>query len=260
MSASRKIIKLTDLTPDEQLVLKTTSKLRKLKDDENLMLYLLEELQRLSLSLEKYEIALFPLAGWLGCPNDPASVLGQIENTKNPFQELQIAQDALNRLFQAFQVDNSESLVQAAQSVLNKDARLFKLVKSNVKFESDTSADDVIDIVANVLTSWGPKDDPTSVNSLSNECAHLRTVLKDIMNKKSEIEHKNRELLLENTRLDAELSEKELEIAKQVIEGHSPRSPKLDNEIDQFNVGHKSTVDLLQNYKKAPIPTFTGSQ
>ena len=65
MSASRKIIKLTDLTPDEQLVLKTTSKLRKLKDDENLMLYLLEELQRLSLSLEKYEIALFPLASGL---------------------------------------------------------------------------------------------------------------------------------------------------------------------------------------------------
>ncbi len=89
----------------------------------------------------------------MGCPNDPVSVLEQIENTKNPFQELQIAQDALNRLFQAFQVENSEALVEAARSMLSRDARLFKLVKTNIKSESTHSNTDVVDLIANVLTT-----------------------------------------------------------------------------------------------------------
>jgi len=160
MSAARKIFKIDDLTPEELAVLKSTTKLRKLKHDENLMLYLLEELQRLSLSVDKYEIALFPLAGWLGCPNDPVSVLTQIENTKNPFQELQIAQDALNSLFQAFRVEDSEALIEAARSMLSRDARLYKLVKTNIMSESAHSDTDVVDLIANVLTTWGPKDDP----------------------------------------------------------------------------------------------------
>ncbi len=46
MSAARKIFKVDDLTPEELAVLKSKNKLRKLKNDENLMLYLLEELQR----------------------------------------------------------------------------------------------------------------------------------------------------------------------------------------------------------------------